>query len=241
MAYKKKFLSLSYSIKTKQLKHIMEQLTEKLKLYEFIFDNLNAWVYVNHPDGPVWMNKKAQDDLGMSPDELKAYGIEKYAKDFYHPDDINLFQESIEYINNQNIENFNFIYRQKGKTNEYFKLLGSGRVIERTKEGYLKEIINCAIIVSDNPNDYTQLDQLIKENALLKSKLKISELSKRELQILRHIANGLTTSDISIKESISFHTVEAHRKKIMKKLEAKNLADIVRIAAECEIYNENEV
>ena len=235
MAYKKKFLSLSYSIKTKQLKHIMEQLTEKLKLYEFIFDNLNAWVYVNHPDGPVWMNKKAEDDLGMNPDELKAYGVEKYANDFYHPDDINLFQESIAYLNSQKAEKVAFIYRQKGKTDEYFKLLGSGRVTKRTTEGHMEEIINCAIIISDNPNDYTQLEQLIKENALLKSKLKISELSNRELQILRHISIGLTSKEISEKENISFHTVEAHRKKIMKKLDANNLADLVRIASECEL------
>lgn len=55
-------------------------------------------------------------------------------------------------------------------------------------------------------------------------------LSAREKEILKHIAEGLTSRDIAEKLFISVSTVKSHRNKIMKKLEVKDMASLIKIA-----------
>lgn len=56
------------------------------------------------------------------------------------------------------------------------------------------------------------------------------KLSKRELQILQLIKDGLTNKGIAEKLYLSTHTVEAHRKKIHAKLEVSSVAELIRKA-----------
>jgi DNA-binding NarL/FixJ family response regulator len=55
-------------------------------------------------------------------------------------------------------------------------------------------------------------------------------LSRRENEILRNIAEGLTHRQIADKLFISPRTVETHRDHILAKLNLKNTADIIRYA-----------
>ncbi len=57
-----------------------------------------------------------------------------------------------------------------------------------------------------------------------------SLLSEREKDVLRLIAQGLTSQQIASKLNISQHTVDSHRKHILSKIEAKNSVDIVKYA-----------
>ncbi|HCQ29700.1 MAG TPA: hypothetical protein DIU39_05395 [Flavobacteriales bacterium] len=59
-----------------------------------------------------------------------------------------------------------------------------------------------------------------------------AELSVRELEIIELIAKGLTNKQIADKLFLSTHTVNTHRKNIMKKLGIKNTAGIVIYAFE---------
>lgn len=59
---------------------------------------------------------------------------------------------------------------------------------------------------------------------------KFSSLSKREKEILRLIANGYASKDISDYLCIALFTVETHRKNINKKLGTKSLSDLIRIS-----------
>ena len=56
------------------------------------------------------------------------------------------------------------------------------------------------------------------------------KLSDREQEILKSIVDGLSNKMIAEHLHISESTVNSHRYKIMKKLNAKNSADLVRIA-----------
>lgn len=55
-------------------------------------------------------------------------------------------------------------------------------------------------------------------------------LSERELEIIKLIAEGYTNAQISVVLYISNHTVNTHRKNIMKKLGVNNTAAIVMFA-----------
>ncbi|MEW6428129.1 MAG: response regulator transcription factor [Thermodesulfobacteriota bacterium] len=55
-------------------------------------------------------------------------------------------------------------------------------------------------------------------------------LTTRERQVLKLVAEGETSRDIATKLSISTRTVEHHRANLMKKLNLKNAADLIRYA-----------
>lgn len=57
------------------------------------------------------------------------------------------------------------------------------------------------------------------------------ELTKRELEVLKLIANEFTTQQVADKLFISTHTVETHRKNLLSKLGLKNVAGLARFAA----------
>ncbi len=57
-----------------------------------------------------------------------------------------------------------------------------------------------------------------------------AKLTKREIEILKLIASEYTTQRIADELFISFHTVESHRKNIMRKLNVNNMAGLIRYA-----------
>lgn len=55
-------------------------------------------------------------------------------------------------------------------------------------------------------------------------------LTNSEKNILREIAKGKTTKQIALEKHLSFHTVNAHRKNIFRKLEVNNVHEAIRYA-----------
>jgi DNA-binding NarL/FixJ family response regulator len=57
-------------------------------------------------------------------------------------------------------------------------------------------------------------------------------LTRRETEILRHIAEGMTSREIASQLHISFSTVNSHRSNLMKKLGIHDTAGLVRFAVQ---------
>lgn len=57
-----------------------------------------------------------------------------------------------------------------------------------------------------------------------------SQLTAREREVLQLIAEGLKTKDIAARIHVSVKTVETHRQQIMRKLAAKSVAELTKIA-----------
>jgi len=58
----------------------------------------------------------------------------------------------------------------------------------------------------------------------------VSALSAREREVLQLVAEGLSTRQIAERIHVSVKTVETHRQQIMKKLNAKSVAELTKIA-----------
>jgi len=56
------------------------------------------------------------------------------------------------------------------------------------------------------------------------------KLTKTEISIIKLIAAGDNTKSIADKRSLSYLTVESHRKNILRKLKAKNMVEVVAFA-----------
>lgn len=75
-------------------------------------------------------------------------------------------------------------------------------------------------------------------NDMGQQKLHIKDpLTKREMEILKLICDGLSSKDICEKLFISINTVETHRKRILLKLNVKNSVGVVKYALENHIID----
>jgi len=71
------------------------------------------------------------------------------------------------------------------------------------------------------------------------SMARIETLTQREKQIFKQVAEGQANKAIAIDFGISERTVEVHRSQVMKKLEAKTLAQLVRIHIDLEHFEQH--
>jgi two-component system response regulator FixJ len=58
---------------------------------------------------------------------------------------------------------------------------------------------------------------------------RLMRLTPRESEILKLVVDGLSSKEIAARLDVSFKTVEAHRAKIMRKMEANGVAQLVRM------------
>ena len=58
----------------------------------------------------------------------------------------------------------------------------------------------------------------------------IDSLSDRELEVFRHVGNGLTTSEMARQMHISTHTVETHKQRIKEKLHLATANELTQAA-----------
>lgn len=77
-----------------------------------------------------------------------------------------------------------------------------------------------------NVRDYF-LNHYIKRFRVEQDIIEKSELTSREMEILKLVATGLTNKEIADKLIISQRTVDAHKNHIMQKLKLKSSAELI--------------
>jgi two-component system response regulator FixJ len=78
---------------------------------------------------------------------------------------------------------------------------------------------------------YDNIIDRVPDNVRTSAMLGLQSLTAREIDVLRRIASAKSNRQTADELSISPRTVEVHRRRVMRKLCAKNIADLVRILA----------
>lgn len=100
------------------------------------------------------------------------------------------------------------------------------------KNASLEELADCIRQADDGNIVFcSEIKKIISKNGGRDS-LEIPKLTKREIEILRMIAEGKTSSMIAGELCLSPLTVETHRKNIMQKFQARNAAELVLMASQ---------
>ena len=68
-----------------------------------------------------------------------------------------------------------------------------------------------------------------------------ASLSPREMEILYLISIGFTTGEIASKLFVSVETIRTHRKHLLEKFNARNMAGLVRRAFEYGVFSSPRV
>lgn len=67
----------------------------------------------------------------------------------------------------------------------------------------------------------------------------VINLSDRETDVLRMIANGLGTKEIATALQLTYHTVRDYRKTLMRKMGSSNVAELLATAAKARLLDQN--
>lgn len=112
------------------------------------------------------------------------------------------------------------------------KLKANGYLLKNSPNGELHEALNH---VSSSNTFYLPAGLLRQKQDQTKYRDEFIEkmhLTKREIEIIRLVAEGKASKEIADQLFLSLHTVDTHRRNILTKLKLKNIADLVRFAFE---------
>lgn len=134
-------------------------------------------------------------------------------------------------------------YRMLNAANKYVRIIEQYQVLELDKKGQLWLMLSI-VDISPNQDDANgsircQLLNFRTGNVIpveIPRKAELT-LSKRELEILKLVKQGLLSKEISDKLSISVHTVNTHRQRVLEKLEANNSFEAVMFASKFGLIN----
>ncbi len=110
------------------------------------------------------------------------------------------------------------------------KMLRLGAKGYVTKNSPRQEMID-AIMEVYNGNTYIcqEVKNILSDQMLSEedNSAGLNQLSEREIEVINHIRDGLSSKEIAEKLAISIKTVEVHRHNILKKLKVKNTASLI--------------
>jgi len=127
-------------------------------------------------------------------------------------------------------------YRMLNAQNKYVRIIEQYQVLELDKTGkiwLMLSIVDMSPNQEENSPVRCQLLNFRTGTVLpmdLPQKAELS-LTKRELEILKLVKLGLLSKEISNKLSISLHTVNTHRQRVLEKLDANNSFEAVVFAS----------
>lgn len=134
-------------------------------------------------------------------------------------------------------------YRMLNASNKYVRIIEQYQVLELDKEGQVWLMLS---IVDISPNQEDNNGpvkcQLLNFKTGKVSPIEIPQkaeltLSKRELEILKLVKQGFLSKEISEMLSISVHTVNTHRQRVLEKLDANNSLEAVIFASKFGLLN----
>ena len=123
-------------------------------------------------------------------------------------------------------------YKDKGYLDRLLKVGASGYVLKLSAAdeliGAIRHVASGGIYLDPQMADRVAEGYL--RSQFLKGEVRQKEMTAREEEVLRLIAQGYSNKEISSELKIAVKTVESHKANLMQKLELKNRTEIVRYA-----------
>lgn len=171
--------------------------------------------------------------LQASQEYLTNLGHEYYVK-YFNQEDIWKVMEDMQAMLSRKDPNevFNFYHQARPNENvEWTWFLFSMKILEFDNEGNPLLTIGFAQDLDPNYSVTYKVDKLLEEKVFSQTHKDIFDnLSKREIEILKLVAKGKTSDEISEICFISIETVKTHRKHINQKLNANSITDLQNFA-----------
>ena len=228
-------------------KHIERQIL----IDEFLPDSASFFFIVEPANHRYhFMGKQQESVSGYTNDEVMSRGME-FLFACLHPDEVGILQEEIypkiastlrELSQKDDIKKTvtQFNYRFKTKSGVYHNFLEHLYVLETDQVGKPSLFLGNIIILRNNAVLPIRLTiKILQGDGLLgiffsdiysSEKTVFGNITSRELDILQKLATGKTSKQIGKELSISNHTVDTHRRNLLKKLKCNSVVELTRLA-----------
>jgi DNA-binding CsgD family transcriptional regulator len=178
-------------------------------------------------------NKEEFEELNYAFFESKLHPDDKYDLAMFGLSTLKVFKEfsSDEKLNHKAVYEFRML-NSKGT---YVRVIDQYQVLELDASGQIWLMMS-TIDLSPNQNEESSVKCQIlnfrtgKMIPVIASSKPILKLTKRELEILTLVKQGLLSKEISDRLFISVHTVNTHRQRFLEKLGASNTLEAIIFA-----------
>ncbi|QMU26834.1 LuxR C-terminal-related transcriptional regulator [Adhaeribacter radiodurans] len=209
-----------------------------------------TWIFDLRTKKYVFVSSNIQRLLGYAPEEWLQGGM-KFAKDRVHAEDAThlwrLMRQVWEFLlalpaSQRQEYRFNCDYRLQKANGSYARLLEQNTILQTDKRGSVRYILGVCTDITDWKKNEGLTASVISpqnETCLVCTSTSTEEeepspfealLSKREKEVLKLIADGYSSKIIADMLSISFHTVNTHRQKMIEKTNAPNTSGLIQLA-----------
>jgi DNA-binding CsgD family transcriptional regulator len=168
-----------------------------------------------------YMSANGLAQLGISLEVFRSYSVLEYTEKYFNLEDAEDYAPKLHAMIDSNTdENVTFFQQVKiNGSHDWAWHMSVVKILLRDDEGIPLLIINMAFKVDPIQHITKKVDRILKENDFLRKNLpRFSQLTKRECEVLKHLALGSSSAETAEKLFIAEGTVETHRKNIRKKL-----------------------
>jgi DNA-binding CsgD family transcriptional regulator/PHD/YefM family antitoxin component YafN of YafNO toxin-antitoxin module len=181
----------------------------------------------------IYMNKSGYECLGVTDEDLPLLNNLVCTANYFHAEESKDYLPKIIYLIKSNSNDpvcyFQQIHNQKH--NEWFLYVSNTKVFCRNEEGQPTHIITISSKIDPYHHITTKVNRLMEELKFFRAKSTLFlKLTKREKEVLKCIALGMNSGEISNFLFISPATVDTHRRNLRNKLCLRNNYDTVKFA-----------
>ncbi|HET6767746.1 MAG TPA: LuxR C-terminal-related transcriptional regulator [Chitinophagaceae bacterium] len=202
----------------------------------------------------IYVDEACFNLFGYTAGWMMEYGLGEYLKT-WHPADYDIINEKV-FIDNIDFLKtlpkekyadivFSYNYRVLNPKGEYVTLLQRFSYIPGETPGFPLGMVGVAFNITHFKNDLSivhtieesrQLDNGIIDEILFKKIHPIPEsgdlqpISRREIEILKHMAAGFSSKQIADNLNISINTINNHRKSMLSKTRCNSSAELMNYA-----------
>ena len=221
-----------------------------LVIDQYLPDAAAFFYVVKYPDGKYnFLGKQQEHVSGYGNEEFKEGGVELFLQSI-DPEHIDFILQGVypdilgfvaalpdDAAKKKVLIQFNYRFRRKD--GEFVNLLEHVHILDLDSAGRPAIVLGNVIMLQHTDPSPVRLTikqlngQGISETVLNKvySPLQTKQLvSDREMEILRHLATGRSSREIGRLLFISPHTVDTHRRRLLKKTGSSSVVELTRIA-----------
>jgi DNA-binding CsgD family transcriptional regulator len=214
---------------------IEDRITEKIKEVKGYEKDIPAVIILMNVQtlSVVYMSERGRNILGVSLEELHEMGP-AYFQRFFNEEEANEYTPYLKdllYRNNAD-ELVSFFQQVRPSSDHPWTWYFNGvKILMKDDNGIPLLTMIAAIPIDHHHYMISKVQRLLDENNFLRQNFKLMKsLTKREVEVLKLVANGCSTEEISNKLFLSKDTVATHRKNIKRKLGFKTNFDFTCFA-----------
>lgn len=184
------------------------------------------------PQQIIYMNSWGCNHLGVELEELNALRTQYYEKFFVQEDLEDIYPKLMTYCSEGNsATQINFFQRVKLYNDHQHRWFYTVcKLLEKTDTNQ-QQLVMLSSPVDGVGSLMDRVKKVLDENEYIKHNYKkFALLTKREKEILAFLSVGKSSMEIADQLYISKETVATHRKNIIRKLEVKSFAELLRFA-----------